>query len=391
MRLSIAGAFVTATVAFTASAAPPCTPAWSTVDDFLLPTTTLAAAAAITTSRNSVYVAGMSSDTATGHWVVRKFRNGVWSTVDDYIYSIGLRSHPQAIVRTGRDVFVAGGGNNASNAGPWLVRRSTNRGATWSLIDTFEDPAAPASFANAAVVDRNGAILVGGPSNVGAVGYHWVVRSSANLGASWTTSDDVAPMTAAAGVTGLALATNGDVYACGYNWDGAQYRWQVRRRPANSAAWSMVDDFVPSGLTTPNGLFAYGVAAGAGTVMVAGAYLVGGAYHWVVRRSTNSGASWTVADDFGSVCIPHAIGYDSTRDAWYAVGRCATGSAYSWITRRSADGGATWTTEDTYQLTPGESSRAMAVGVTGRGEVYVAGRGGLGATTHWIVRHRTCN
>ncbi|HEU0038049.1 MAG TPA: hypothetical protein VFR76_02130, partial [Verrucomicrobiae bacterium] len=82
----------------------------------------------------------------------------------------------------------------------WTVRRSTNGGATWTTVDTFVLPSTGSSIYRAEArgigADALGNLYVVGRAAAqykGSGYFHWVVRKTANGGASWTTDDNYAP------------------------------------------------------------------------------------------------------------------------------------------------------------------------------------------------------
>ncbi|MFT3837797.1 MAG: sialidase family protein [Myxococcaceae bacterium] len=373
--------------------------AWTNDDDFILATTTDANAAAAMAEPGSgtEYVAGISTDGVTGHWVVRKRQSGTWSTVDDFIYSIGLFSHAESIARdsNGR-IIVAGGANALNNAGHWLVRRSANGGTSWSTVDDFADPTTPASWANAATTVGN-SVMVGGVHNESPQNWsHWIVRQSSNQAQTWTTISDVPGIMYGDSVLAMDTEPSGAVWAAGYNYDGTGYRWQVRRRSATGTTWTLVDD--QSG----------GYAMWAATVVAPSnntAYVAGyswpsmsSAATWIVRKTTNGGQSWTVVDSFtngtGNSCAARGATYSSQEHAIYIVGNCTSSASagYHWVTRRSDNGGSTWTTDDDYQMVSGFESYPTGASATQASHIYVAGTATDSSHhKHWITRRRACN
>lgn len=218
---------------------------WVTVDDFTSPSTSSSAGPVLITP-TTAYVAGLSDDGITGHWVVRKSvdKGATWTTVDDFIYSVGLSNHPESItLDPSGNIYVAGGANNLSMSGNWLVRKSTNAGATWNLVDSFADVTVPAASARSIGLDGTGALIVGGESNVPPDGYHWFLRRSTDLGQTWTVRDDLAPIRFSASARGVTVSGAGDLFVAGFNYDGKQYRCQVRRQLAGTTTWTIVDDY----------------------------------------------------------------------------------------------------------------------------------------------------
>lgn len=365
---------------------------WVTVDDFTSPATSNSASS-VTLVRGGAFVAGVADDGVSHHWVVRRTTNGAqsWNVVDDYLYSIGLRNHPEAITTDGAGrVYVVGGANNLSMEGPWVVRRSVDSGQTWSLVNTFSDPNAAAGSARGVFTDAQGGLLVAGESNVADEGYHWFLRRSADQGLSWTNLDDRAGITH--GASAQAVATNGagDLFVSGWNFDnGSHYRCQVRRQLAGTSTWTMVDDFqlTPLGACLPRAL----VVAKGHVFVAMQAVDANNTAHWLIRRSSDNGATWSTVDDLvmDGVCHPRGMAWDHKLEL-FVTGKCLVGDSYRWVTRRSNDLGATWVTEDVFQLHAGMTTYSNGIDADDRQNVYAVGFGSDGTRNHWLVRRRIC-
>lgn len=365
---------------------------WVTVDDYVVPNMS-ASASAVHVQRGVAYVAGVTDDTMTQHWVVRKTSNSgqTWSVVDDYIHSIGLRNHPEAIVRdTVGNVFIAGGANNLSMAGPWLIRKSANQGASWATVDTFEDPAGGAGSARGLTVDGQGHVLVVGESAVAGDGYHWFVRGTADQGQTWTTRDEQPGVHTGMSATAVATTASGDVFAGGWIWDnGTYYRCLVRRQLAGTNTWTTVDDHqqVFGGYC-----WVRNVVAAKGKIFVSMQALdAAGTGHWIVRRSADNGATWSTVDDvvMDGHCNPRGMAFDRKLEL-FVTGKCLVGNSYKWVTRRTHDLGATWSTEDVFQLVGGQTTYASGIDTDGPDHVFAVGFGNDGTRNHWLVRKRVC-
>ncbi len=390
-------------VAAGAWADPRCeNPTWSTIDDFVLPGAVSSSAGAVTQDGDTLWVAGTASDTVTSRWVVRRRinRTSPFVTVDDFVYTTGARNVPSAILVRSNSVFVSGGANDSSEVGKWLVRRSTNGGSSWSIADV-QSGDSTVSHAYAMSLDGAGALLVAGYANKPTPSdYHWYTRRSTDLGVTWAQIDVYTPIVAGTAPRGMALDKAGSVFAAGYNWNGRQYRWQTRRQTTPGGPWTLVDDW-----TAITDDFAYSanatfgaqpdaVATGKnpGTALVIGtAYQPDGKPHWVVRRTMDAGATWIVVDDLAD-CMGRGISFDKKDEkGFYAVGRCrGSAGAYRWITRRSDGFGSNWVTEDDWALAAGYSSYGNAIDFGKHGGLYAVGMASDGATTHWIVRARSC-
>jgi hypothetical protein len=119
---------------------------------------------------------------------------------------------------------------------------------------------------------------------------------------------------------------------------------------------------------------------------------------WVVRRSTNGGASWSVVDNLtlGNISQPNFPQTGPTGITISPSGAiivCGYAPAASgtlrWIVRQGTlnpKGSVSWTEIDNYQM-QGQSSRANAVVTDAYGRIYVAGRGAdQSGSEHWLIR-----
>jgi hypothetical protein len=199
-------------------------------------------------------------------------------------------------------VYVVGTGSNA-----WKVIKSGDSGASWSQVDSFQYEAGRMSQANAVVGDASGNVyVVGDAQKSTVVGQdakrrpiyqnvsHWLVRKSANGGATWTTADDFqlsSVKNAFPYAVGIDLA--GNVYAAGGSVDSAGREHAVIRT-SSGGAWSTSDDFLNPGFKS------YYTAMT--TDSVTGTLYAGGNwYPWFIRSApgpvsplANSGAFATL-------------------------------------------------------------------------------------------------
>ena len=185
-----------------------------------------------------------SSGMASYYWAIRKGTGGTnFANVD--LFTTGgsvaqaVYAHPTA------GVFAVGNANislRSGNTTAWLVRRSVDGGTTWNNVDTFQYTSGTASYAQGLGADARGNLYVVGYANVTAkVGkgyqtiHHWLVRKSSNGGASWTTIDDYAGGQA----TMFAADSKGNLFVAGNATTG----WTVRESLGGTGAWQTVDNF----------------------------------------------------------------------------------------------------------------------------------------------------
>ncbi len=370
---------------------------WSTTDTFFPAASLRTGGAAAFINGNSVVTVGTNwSDPSTSSWVVRRSQNGnAFSTFDTFSAGPGISAHPDSITRGVLGFVVAGGTNQlGSNAGPWVTRARPL--LTWKTVDTFSDPLLPAASAHATLMTLDGAVLVGGVEAQSPGGYHWVVRTSTD-GTNWTIDDDDVALVATTGVNALAQnIVSADVFAAGYDFDGSQYLWKVRRR--GGAAWSTVDEFslAPSPAASSVGSVATGVAVGRFGAVFASGYArdASGNSHWLVRRSNDAGATWSNIDDVapvGQQCAARGMAYHRASRTLLVSGRCHDGTSYHWVTRSSLDEGTTWQVEDDFVLSAGRDSFANGVATGTNARMVVVGTArGSDNVQRFVTRERNC-
>jgi len=351
------------------------------------------------------------------------FSQSTWQTVDDFQYAPGKGAGPFGVTATpGGTIFVSGAAADATDRQHGFVNRSTDGGATWDLVFDLPGDSSANCFALAAApsgalwatsvlnatnwlthwsidggatwvlsdrfrgtgryatpfcttVDPAGRIFVGGNVWDSQGRQHFTVRRSIDGGATWKTVDDLAG--AVSGAWGI-TATPSAVLAVGR----LSNLWLVRRSADGGNTWVTTDKFQQTS-------FAYGAAAD----LNGNFYVVGAAnltvnkvtqLHWLTRKSTDNGSTWSTVDDFfpGATAMARGVTVD-------AFGRVfVSGSSPAGHTvRGSLDGGATWATTDTFRLTPTGSANAVAIDSDGNGNVFAVGQVvGADGNGHTIVR-----
>ena len=194
----------------------------------------------------TVYVGGYIYAGLT--WVVRKGQltaGGIaWSTVGSFP-GIQLNS---IFVRPGAagqpdDILVCG---TASNS-PWIVRHTSNGGATWAIIDNYGGNGNPDSV----TAGPDGSIYVLG----GTLGKGWLVRKSSNGGATWANVDFIAKGLPAYG-RGVSVDAFGRILAVG----SLNNTWLVRASVDGGLTWGTTDLYAPAGYSSAT---AFGAASDA--------------------------------------------------------------------------------------------------------------------------------
>ena len=185
--------------------------------------------------------------------------------------------------------------------------------------------------------------------------------------------------------------------------------WIVQRSATGDlGSWTTVDTFYSSTEWTQTAARAC-VITDAGTI-----YVAGQAYssktrkrHWIVRTSTNGGATWVISDNFnygGATVELSGMTLDAAGKI-FVCGQAANSSGkLYWLVRKGTPGTklvkqggkwvtiatVTWTTSDVFQLASGKEARANGITGNDLGNVLVSGRAAdASGVDHWIVRKLT--
>jgi len=365
---------------------------WQTVDGYIAgPSGTAYGLAAV--DNGVVFSARSAAPDLAGiaHAYVRRSLDGgqTWQLVSDLPGNGTASSLAVAVGHYSGLVFATAIIRNAQNLtrDDWVTLRSADGGTTWSKVDVLTPPNFKA-YPYAVVEDTAGRVFVGGWFSDAANRDHYLVRRSLNGGTTWATVDDVAG--GFNWVTGMAATPTG-AFSVGRIGNA----WTVRRSTNGGATWTTVDTYRPAGVSSYSA--PQGAAADAnGNLYVTGmAEMPVSSYvtknnghwitntvteaHWITRKSIDSGATWSVADDrllgtnpSGRAMTVDAIGRVFVTGS-YTIGSGTT-STQHWTTRASADGGVTWTTTDDL-VGFGMSATSDAAG-----NVYIGGRA-LGDST----------
>jgi hypothetical protein len=198
-----------------------------------------------------------------------------------------------------------------------------------------------------------------------------------------------------ASATDIGTATDGStLFSVGWTaLDAAGNSTAIVRKSANSGlTWTTVDNYTePSWSSAGYRGFGAGVD---GSLFACGELWDGATQSkiWMVRQGAADGTSWATVDAYQAVPDAWASCGDVKVNPYtgdvYAVGNGNTGGGnttpFNWVVRKRAAGAANFTTVDVVPATPFGDARAVAFHPTAG--VLVVGRLGDGASQRWTVR-----
>ena len=371
---------------------------WALANDYQYSPSQSAQAFHVGSASGNIFVVGTANDSgAKARWVVRKSsdKGSSWTNTDDYILASGQGAYAMHFFASAAgDLYVMGYAYDSSTKLHWIVRKSTNGGTTWSTVDDYVLASGQHAKAEKMAEDSSGNLYVTGYGTDSSSNLHWITRKSTNAGSSWSTVDDYFYAASQhASAKGIAISSSGVIYTVGSgNAAGPVGHWIVRKSTNSGSTWTTVDDY----------LLNAGQSANSASVIVDSSnrvFAVGtgndssGKNHWIVRKSTDSGSTWTVAENYVHTTNQNSFGathasLDSLGSLW-VIGYVYDGTKTHWIVRTTADGGTAWTLSEDYLYNLNTYGRGIAK--DSEGNLYAVGEGtDGGAITHWTVRKLAC-
>ena len=219
-------------------------------------------------------------------WFIREWNpaNGQWSTADDYsalANDVGQASCADIMVTPSGDVYATGGGKLGTGLG-WLVRKRTAGAATFTTVDVDRSGQSAGSGWDQAFHPTRGVFVVGDLKGL------WTVRRSANGAANtWSTVDSFYVRNVwTSGSAKCILATPSMIHEAGsaYNASTRKTHWVIRSSADGGVTWSITDDLAPAGASAE----ATGIVEDASHNLVVCGFATGtaGDSRWIVRRGT---------------------------------------------------------------------------------------------------------
>jgi WD40 repeat protein len=239
-------------------------------------------------------------------WFIREWDPATrqWTTIDDssaLANDVGQASCADILVAPNGDVYATGGGQLGTGVG-WVVRKRAVGSSVFTTVDADYSGKTSGSGTDIAFHSNYG-VFVAGDRN----GYWTVRRSSSGALGTWQTVDTFQTRRdwGNGSAFGMTVAPSGNIFVAGraYNFTTGKQHWVVRSSADGGATWGIADN-----VTSPAGTFAEAL----GIVSVCGRADGGNGHHWIVRRgqqvqktSTQKGKTvttlvweWSTIDDY---------------------------------------------------------------------------------------------
>lgn len=324
-------------------------------------------------------------------WVVRMSADGgrTWSTSDSFHTGPGQWNYPTGISCDADGVLLVSGVSEEGGAVWGVVRRSTDHGATWTTSARHLMPGSAGCKTYNVTSLGGGLVFALGRCSGGVI--HWLVRRSTDAGATWTDVDyPHAAQTYTSKVFDVARARNGDLVAFGYLDGPEKEAWLFRRSRDDGATWADLSRVhTQAGFTDVVG----GLLATAGGALLAAGWTIdpAGPVRAILRRSADCGATWSTTDDYRldqGKTLYQAVAQDS-RGRLFALATQASltdadPAPTQGMLRVSTDDGRTW--RDYLRLRGEEGGSALYSGlfIDASDQLFLCGRQGAHAVVQRI-------
>ena len=343
--------------------------------ELLEPRTLLSTWGTVDTLASGQAVRGLASDRAGNVYAVATdgFGNGVirekpagspdvagsWNTVTTLSDPSGDFGANAIAVDGNGNVFVSG----LFGGGHWRVYELPNTSMGLGALTVIDD--VPHASGQAIAVDAAGDVFAAG--NASTTPSRWMVRKGAldAATAQWTFTTVDQLTGTAVGMTSINAGPAAGVYVVGTNGP----TWLVRGTADRGATWKPLDSFRFS-TTAPIARATAVAGDAAGNVYVSGYSLNSGDNNGIIRQSADGGQSWSTIDVRHSA-IPLAIGADPAGNL-YATQNIIEGDGLAHATIRARID-QTWQTADDYA-----GGGYAAFTADPFGNLYAAGQGGDG-------------
>jgi hypothetical protein len=289
------------------------------------------------------------------------------------------------------------GGLNTSTGNKWIVRRSFDGGSTWQEMQRWSLAAGMFAEARGVTVDEAGRIFACGMALDASGVSYWIIQKSEDGGASWTIRDvfkgtEVASIVSGYNIvegmgTAFVPGTGGGLFTVGTQ--GTKYSgvWTVLRSTDNGSNWQMVDSWLPKSTGSSR---ARKVAMDGRRIFVLGD--TGGRAEkdpspWVVRMTADGGNAWQTIFgpwSYGPCVYPTDFTIGAAGDIWitgavakqYGTNKNRTYTTTATVVRLRETQPGSWTSTE-YPITLEAQgiyrAEASAISADEFGRVYVSG------------------
>jgi len=293
----------------------------------------------------AIYAVGSNG----GEWIASKSHLSStlsWVTVDSTSSDDGQQANGIALDQVNGRIYVVGHQEEIAGVVNIVVRRSTDKGATWTTVLSYDSGSQEEyGFAVDTASDGSRVIVVGETTQEDG----WIILSSSTGDSgSWARVDLGSGGDPAQGQTVDVKFSPTDplkVYALGQRTVGTINQWVVKSSSLGglTGSWAIVDTF-QSALPATSGVQGQALLITGSSVFVFGYESGPGQTKWVTRRSsTGASGTWSTVDTIShssSIVGPKSA---QTVSGAIFVGGFATGAIYgAFIVRASYDGGNEW-------------------------------------------------
>lgn len=295
-----------------------------------------------------ILISVIGSDYMGERWAVMRStdQGATWNRVDHFMgVEYEGESHPLSMASNGDTVFVCGYSysyNADASVDPWSVwnvRRSLDRGTTWTSADAWwNTPGDNHVCYDVAVAPTTGYVYT-----AGYAGNNWIIRESRDNGATWTEIYNALPGGGTSGLAfQIAVAPNGTVFVLGNGGPSGHLYFLRGQETAGTWSWTPASS-IPD-------VVAYGDYELRGTLRVVDDTTA----YYAFRDATNGGGSVIKTSDGGDTWSSIYSGQTflqgftiTSNGTLLASGGARDGWMGSppadWVTVQSTDGGTSWT------------------------------------------------
>ncbi|HEY8746552.1 MAG TPA: hypothetical protein VIM11_01160 [Tepidisphaeraceae bacterium] len=336
----------------------------------------------------NVYVVGTytgASSWGRGIALEKAAGSSTWTTILDLGISTATTEFQAVTANALGDVYIAG--RNGATAHHTIWERSAGQ-SNFAVVDDF---AAGRYFGDLTIDAAGNVFAVGSeiyPTKNSPFTTHWIVRKRVNGQGPFTNVDDTGEGTTARAITIVGgSGSNAGIYVVGQTNNTATATAIVRKSTNGGVSWTDVDHFLFDPATSGGCVPLAMTTDSAGDVFVVGGgfkgTLTGGnkthptysyAENWLVRETTDGGATWTLRDS----TVPgeaRAAGYNPVTGTVYVAGWASETDSTTGLLRQHSlirsNLGGTFATEDDFQLVPGKYASADGFGVDASGNLFV--------------------